>query len=118
MVMFVVFIGVIFVAVMGAMRSSDAYTIAMSAAKGHPAVVDALGEPIEVGWFVSGNISVNGASGEADLSIPLNGPRGSATLYVVADKIAGQWEFERMEVELDESRERVSLLSDPSSAER
>jgi hypothetical protein len=96
--------------VMGAMRTSDAYQIAMSSAREHPAVIDALGEPIEVGWFVSGNINVNGASGEANLSVPLNGPRGSGTLYIVADKVAGEWIFERMEVALADSSERVNLL--------
>ncbi len=111
-VMFVGFIAAIFLVVMGAMRTSDAYQIAMSRARQHPAVIDALGEPIEVGWFVSGNINVNGASGEADLRVPLNGPRGSGTLYIVADKVAGEWIFERMEVALADSIERVNLLSE------
>ena len=115
-VMFVAFIAAIFMVVMGAMRTSDAYQIAMSEARQHPAVVDALGEPIEVGWFVSGNISVSGASGEADLKVPLNGPRGSGTLYIVADKVAGEWIFERMEVALVESTERVNLLHETSEA--
>ncbi len=110
MVMFVGFIAAIFVVIMGAMRASDAYQIAMSRARQHPAVVDALGEPIEGGWFVSGNISVSGASGEADLSVPLSGPQGSGTLYVVADKVAGEWIFERMEVAFADSGERVNLL--------
>ncbi len=109
-VMFVGFIAAIFMVVMGAMRTSDAYQIAMSSAREHPAVIDALGEPIEVGWFVSGNINVNGASGEANLSVPLNGPRGSGTLYIVADKVAGEWIFERMEVAFADSGERVNLL--------
>lgn len=113
-VLFVAFIAAVLMAVMGAIRSSDAYELALSEARQHPAVVEALGEPIEVGWLMSGNISVNGASGEADLSIPLEGPKGSGTLYVVADKVAGQWDFERIEVEIDATMERVSLLNDAS----
>ena len=108
MVMFVGFIAAILIAVLGAVRTSDAYRIATSKARQHPAVVDAFGEPIEVGWLVSGNISVDGASGEADLAVPLHGPRGSGTLYIVADKIAGEWTFERMEVEVFHSEERVN----------
>lgn len=111
-VMFVGFVAAIFLVVMGAMRTSDAYQIAMSRARQHPAVIDALGEPIEVGWFVSGNINVNGASGEAELSVPLSGPQGSGTLYIVADKVVGEWIFERMEVALADSMERVNLLSE------
>lgn len=117
-VMFAGFIAVIFLAVTGAVRSSHVYEIAMSEAQRHPGVIDALGEPIEAGWLVSGNISIDGTSGKADLAIPLEGPRGSGTLYVVADKVAGQWEFERMEVELDATMERVSLSSDRYSSDR
>jgi len=109
--MFVALVGAMVMLVMGAMRTSDAYQIATSSALEHPAVIDALGEPIVVGWFVSGNINVHGASGEANLSVPLHGPRGSATLYIVADKVAGEWIFERMEVAFADSGERVNLLS-------
>ena len=115
--MFVGFIAAIFMVVMGAMRTTDAYQIAMSKARQHPAVIDAIGEPIEVGWFVSGNISVSGTSGEADLSVPLNGPQGSGTLYIVADKVAGEWIFERMEVALADSMERVNLLSETNQTD-
>jgi Cytochrome oxidase complex assembly protein 1 len=44
----------------------------------HPAVIEALGSPIKEGFFVSGNTNVNGASGEANLSIPISGPREKA----------------------------------------
>jgi len=84
----------------------------MSRAREHPAVVEAIGERIEAGWLVSGNIHVNGPSGEADLSVPLEGPRGSGTLYIGADKIAGEWVFERMEVEVAGKAERVNLLDE------
>lgn len=115
-VMFVGFIAAIFMVVLGAMRTSDAYQVATATARQDPAVIDALGEPIEVGWLVSGNINVSGPSGEADLSVPLSGPRSSGTLYIVADKVAGEWIFERMEVALADSTQRVDLLSETSEA--
>ena len=53
--------------IFGALRSSTPYQHALAQAKGDPAVVAALGDPIHAGWFVQGNISVDGAGGEADL---------------------------------------------------
>ena len=39
-----------------------------------------------------------------------SGPRGRATLHVLAHRLEGQWEFERLEVELDGQRQRIRLL--------
>ena len=53
-----VFVFVVYGAVTGAIRSSDAYQEGMSRARSNPEVVAALGEPIESGWLISGNINV------------------------------------------------------------
>lgn len=55
---------------LGAIKSSGAYQHALARAQSDPAVIAALGEPIRAGWFVQGNISTSGASGDADLAIP------------------------------------------------
>jgi hypothetical protein len=73
--LFVVFVGSIALIVFSAMRSSDVYKDALAWAKTHPVVIEALGSPVTDGFLVSGNTSVNGASGEADLSIPVSGPK-------------------------------------------
>ncbi len=104
------FVGGIVAVVGGAVRMSDPYRIGVERAEESVEVADALGEPIEVGWLVGGNINVNGPSGSADLSIPLNGPKGSATLYVVAEKTAGEWTFSRLEIELEFDGRRIDLL--------
>jgi hypothetical protein len=94
----------------GLMKSSDAYQDAVAAAKADPAVQQALGTPIEEGWFMSGSININGASGDADLSIPISGPNGTATIYVVAEKSAGQWTFSTLEVEIKTTNTRIDLI--------
>jgi hypothetical protein len=91
-----------------AMTSSDAYRLAVERAVEHPAVVEALGEPVEPGWFVGGSVHVTGPTGDADLSIPMEGPKGEGTLFVVARKSAGEWSFERLELETDGGR--IDLL--------
>ena len=97
--------------VFGAFKSSDAYKTAVARAKAHPAVVEALGTPIEEGLFLSGKTNVNGPSGEADLSVPLSGPKGKGTLYVVATKTAGQWTYQTLVFEVAQSGHRIDLNS-------
>lgn len=104
-----IFFSSIFLAVFGAMKSSDVYKTALSRAKSNPAVIEALGEPVKEGFLTSGSTNVNGASGSADLAIPISGPRGKGTIYVVATKSAGQWSYSRLEVEIDGRRERIDL---------
>jgi hypothetical protein len=56
--------------VFSAVKSTDVYKDALARAKVHPAVIEALGSPITEGFLVSGNTNVNGAAGEANLSVP------------------------------------------------
>ena len=97
--------------VFGALKSSDVYKRAMAKATANPTVISELGEPIESGWMVSGSISVNGSSGEADISIPISGPKKSGTIYAVGRKSAGEWKFSRLEVEVPNRPLRINLLS-------
>ena len=105
------FVACIMLLVMGSIRSSDAYQQALAKAKVNPEVVLHIGQPIQPGWFVSGSINVSGPSGDADLSIPISGPKGKGTIYVVGKKSAGEWTYTRMEVEVEGLPGRVDLLA-------
>jgi hypothetical protein len=95
-----------------ALKSSDVYREAVARAEAHPAVRDALGEPIRTGWYVSGNLETNNASGQADIAIPLKGSQRNGTLYAVATKSAGNWTYETLEVEVEGQDGRIDLLTD------
>jgi hypothetical protein len=95
--------------VMQIMRSSTPYQEAVGMAKADPAVVQALGTPVEAGWFNSGKIETHNGSGHADLQIPLQGPKGKARLYVVADKRGKHWRYETLEVQVDGSDAVIAL---------
>ena len=97
--------------VFGALKSSDVYKQALAKATSNPTVINELGEPIEAGWVVSGSISVSGSSGEADIAIPISGPKKSATIYAVGLKSAGEWKFSRLEVEIPNRPLRINLMS-------
>jgi hypothetical protein len=108
--------GVVFI-VFGAIRTSEPYTHSLERVQADPRVQAALGAPIEAGWMMSGQIEVSGPSGEADLSYSVAGPKGSATVYVDADKAAGEWTYNTLAVQIDETGERIDLMSDPGLAE-
>ena len=116
--LFLAFVGSILVIVFSAMKSTDVYREALARAKTDPAVMDALGSPIKDGVLVSGNSSVNGASGESNLAIPISGPKGKGTIYVSAIKSLGRWNYSGVVVEVGQTHERIDLLqrSTPSNS--
>ncbi|PYK61350.1 MAG: hypothetical protein DME43_02630 [Verrucomicrobia bacterium] len=98
------------------MKQSEAYKIALARAQANSAVIEAIGSPISQKGIVSGNSNVNGATGEANLSIPLSGPKGKATLYVEAKKSTDIWLFQTMVVKIEKTGERIDLNSLPLRA--
>jgi Cytochrome oxidase complex assembly protein 1 len=91
--------------------SSDAYKMAVQRAKDSPQVAAEFGRPLRFGRFASGNISVSGDSGEADLSIPISGPRETGHVVVNAKKENGKWMFHRLEVDVDGEDTVIPLLT-------
>lgn len=86
------------------MAKSEPYQEALDRARHDPAVVEALGEPVEPGLLASGSINVDGAGGQADLKIPVSGPRGKGTLLVSATLVAGRWQYSAVVLELADGR--------------
>ena len=95
----------------GSMKSTAVYQDAVTQAADNPEVINALGEPIETGFFLSGSINVNNDSGDANLAIPLSGSKRDGTLYVEATRISGVWSYHVLEVEVEGSSGRINLLS-------
>lgn len=94
------FLALIFMLVFGLLTGSVPYTEAVAAAQADAGVTGALGRPLE-GGLPMGNIEVNNRSGYADLAIPITGPRGEGTIYVVAEADMGEWYFTTLEVVTD-----------------
>jgi hypothetical protein len=97
----------------GAIKSSDVYQEALAKARSNQAVVRELGEPIEPGWQISGSFNVSGDSGNADVKIPVSGPKKSGAVYATAMKRQGKWDFSALEVEIEGETKRINLLAPP-----
>lgn len=98
-----------FFMITGSFKSSPVYLDAMQAAQSDPRVVDALGTPIQAGWLVTGSIEEQGISGDATLTIPVSGPRGSGTLYASAREGNGRWQFYTLAVKVDGQTQVIPL---------
>jgi len=110
----VVFSAGIFALIMEGMRSSDVAQEALARAQANPAMVQRLGARIDEGWMMSGSINeATGGSGDAQLAVPISGPKGSATVYVIASKVAGTWNYSQILAAIDGSGEKIDLLRGP-----
>jgi len=86
------------------MRSSDVYQQAMQQAEHSPCVVAKLGTPIISKGSISGNISTQGDHGDAEMEIPIRGPKSEGSLHAVATKTDGTWSFTDLTVEYSEGQ--------------
>lgn len=77
-------LGGVFVLIFGlAVRLTQAYACALSAAERDPAVIARLGAPVEAGFFAwSGGWARRGSVTDGAFSTSLRGPRGEGTLRV------------------------------------
>jgi hypothetical protein len=108
----VAFIALIVVAVFGVLKSSDAYKIAVTRAKNDERVIRAIGKPISEGWYVGGSTNVSGGSGQADLAIPISGPKAKAKIFAVATKSAGEWGYSKLIVRVESTGEAIDLTEE------
>jgi hypothetical protein len=84
--------------VLGGLKSSDVYKEAMARAKASDAVKQALGEPVEDAFLPMGSVNVENDTGHADFMVALKGSKGAAQYHIVADKKAGKWTYQTLEV--------------------
>ena len=101
--------GVFVIGVMAVMKKSGAYAGALARAKASPALIEAIGSPIEDGFFVLGKIQGAGDGGVAELTIPITGPKGKATIYTAAVKSSDVWHFNHLVVKIDRTGKRIDL---------
>ncbi len=94
----------------GLFKDSVPYTVGMETLQNNEFVIEALGEPIESNGVFEGNIRYNDDDGNADLRVPVKGPKGEASLLIIAVKTNGIWNYQTMEVTIDDTNEKINLL--------
>lgn len=85
---------------------------AVARAQASPAVVEALGEPIEAGFPRNSSVNIHNSDGEAEMVLPLSGPKGSGRLRVEAERHGGgPWELETLLFTADDRQGEINLLA-------
>jgi hypothetical protein len=91
-------------------KNSAAYEMAVAKLQASPIAVNILGSPISTG-MPFGAISVNGASGTAELSFSATGPKAAGVVFVEAVKKNGVWSITRLALKLNDSGSVIDLVN-------
>jgi len=92
-------------------RSSGPCQTALNAAQASPGMREKLGEPMELGWLMTGSINSINGSGSANLNILIHGPKGKASVRIIGKSVAGVWNYEEMTATMASSGEKIDLIS-------
>lgn len=104
------FISAIVGVVLYSMRSSEPVELTLGAAQASADLQAALGEPMTVGWFITGNVNYSGGNGEASLHVPLSGPKGAAIVRTLGSKkVGGTWDFSEMTATIEGTGQTLDL---------
>jgi len=96
--------------VTGMFQDSVPYTVGMEKLLKNELVIEKLGKPIEANGMSQGNINYENDNGTADLKIPVKGPKGEASLLIIAEKTDDVWTYQTMEVTFEDDGETLDLL--------
>lgn len=104
-------VGGLFWTVMSTMKSSGAYTLAVSEVQADPDATRILGTPITAG-IPMGNIRVSGPDGKADLTFSVKGPKGEGVVYIDAVEAMGKWRLNQAVFEDGATKDRIDLRAE------
>ncbi|MFC3023516.1 cytochrome c oxidase assembly factor Coa1 family protein [Vibrio zhugei] len=91
------------------MKGSKPYQVSVYQVQQSSEVVAQLGTPITSG-FVNGSIDSSGAGGAANFSYSIEGPKGSGTVYVKANKDLGAWSIQCLVVDYEGTSGRTIIV--------
>ncbi|WP_395740068.1 cytochrome c oxidase assembly factor Coa1 family protein [Prosthecobacter sp.] len=103
----------IFLFAMNVIKKTDVYAEAFRRVQNSTEVQEALGTPIDNGWAFSGTVNYNNGEGKAAFTVPVTGPKGEATMRVVAEKSSdSEWKYSTLDVEFPDGH-KVDLRGTP-----
>ena len=107
---FVVLFVAIVLLVFALLKRSEPAKLALQRASAHPAAIDRMGTPLEVGWVVTGSLRNAGwDGGTVRLSLPVRGPKGRGTITVRGVRVDGRWTYSVLRLVPDDGSAPVDL---------
>lgn len=104
----------LFFAIMGMLKSSEAFKLAVLRLETDERALAVIGKPLSTG-FPMGEIRLSGTNGHASLSFSVEGPNGKGIAYVEAAARLGQWDLLHLVLVPESTGHRIELIR-PSSA--
>ena len=102
----------IFAFVFKALGESEAAQASLREAQASTVLIEEIGEPMTVGWLVMGSVNVSNDSGEADIIVPIEGPKGTASVHTIEVREGGVGTMQEMTATVAGSGTTVDLLAD------
>ncbi len=103
-------VGASVLGVFGIVRSSPVFTDSLEMVQENTGAQELLGTPIQAGWLISGEISETPATGTAEISYPVSGPKGSGTAFVSAKKVEGVWMITSLVLVMEKPKHRLVIV--------
>src|SRR5580704_17222184 len=91
------------------LRTNAVFTTTVSLLSHSAEAKAALGEPIKTTRGIRGTLHDSIASGYAILAIPVSGPIGKGTVYVVANRVQNRWDIERAALQMSPGLRKIDL---------
>jgi len=91
-------------------KSSKIYRKTIITVQKNDRVLKLIGSPVKAGLLVMGNISRRTTETMVNMSIPLSGPDGQATVFAVAKRQKKEWCFTTLQVQCRKSGTHIDLL--------
>ena len=108
----ILFIGGIVFLIISLLKNSDPCQESFKIAQNNAHIIQELGEPIEIGYWVLGSHHQSTSLETAELTIPISGPKGSGTIHLVGTARKDVWTYDTLTFEFDDSGEYVNLLAE------
>ena len=110
-ILLIVFVGSVVWGVTSVLSDSQAHQDAMERVEKNARAIELLGEPIEPNGMTGGNFSTSNGFKTAEITIPIKGPKGEATIRVKGEGMDETWTYEVMDVYIKETQEKIDLLT-------
>lgn len=89
--LFVLGSGGLFFGITNMFKSSGAYIATMEQVRSDPMAVEVLGQPVEAGLLVTGQVSTGGLEGKAEMAFSVEGPKAGGMVFSKAIREDGKW---------------------------
>ncbi len=100
-----------------ALQNSKIYLEATSILEDSAEAAEILGAPVEVGSEVNGRINVSNTEGQADMIIPISGPKKNGELKALGYMTGGEWHLSLLLLRTEDGQLLDLLAADDESGE-